>query len=65
MSDYQYCRCGNGLTPSSDEIIDGFIECPSCYQRNEITDADEMKSDLLKQLVADVEYLKALTGPKL
>ena len=56
MSDYQYCKCGKGLTPTKTEVIEGFIDC-TCGLQNKIIDAEEMKKDLLKQLVDDVEYL--------
>ena len=57
MGAYQYCECGRELSyPSTDEIIDGYIEC-TCGERAELFDGEEMKNDLLKELMKDVERL--------
>ena len=56
MGAYQYCECGRGLNPSPDEVINGHITC-TCGLYNDIVYGDDMKADLLKQLVRDVAYL--------
>ena len=59
MGAWQYCECGVGINPTDEEIIDGYVDCP-CGKRNEILDGDEMKNDLLKQLLQDVAQIKEL-----
>ena len=59
MSSWQYCECDAGLTPSNEELIDGYMICPACGSRVEIVYSEDAVKDLLKQALRDIEELKA------
>jgi hypothetical protein len=54
---WQYCECGRGLSPETEDILVGTITC-TCGQINNIAYLDEERAELLKQMYRDIEELK-------